>query len=257
MTLSGGVNAKAYYQVPTLLWVTPAKIMGGNLAFQISTPIGYKDISAGATLTGPNGGVIELNARQSDFNFGDPVLGSSIGWHDGNWHWSVGLLYNAPIGYWEKGRASSTGFNRSSIDTTAAITWLDPKVGLELSGAVGLTYNFENPATNYKTGNELHLEWAAMQHFSKTLSVGLVGYHYQQVTGDSGSGAVLGGFEGRVTALGPSVNYTFVVGKTPVHASLKYMKEFNTRNRLEGGDVGFLNFAIPLSSEHAAPTSMK
>jgi len=85
-----------------------------------------------------------------------------------------------------------------------------------------------------------------MQHLSKSFALGFVGYHYQQVTGDSGSGAVLGDFKGRVTALGPSVNKTFMLGSMPVNSSLKYMKEFDVENRLKG-DVGMLTFSMPLS----------
>ncbi|WP_431311105.1 transporter [Methylobacterium nigriterrae] len=40
---------------------------------------------------------------------------------------------------------------------------------------------------------------------TKELTVGLVGYFYDQLTGDSGSGDRIGPFKGRVTALGGSV----------------------------------------------------
>jgi len=70
-------------------------------------------------------------------------------------------------------------------------------------------------------------------------------YAYEQVTGDSGQGAVLGGFEGRVFALGPALDYTFKVGQTPVVTNLRYFYEFGVENRLQGF-AGFLNVAIPL-----------
>jgi len=39
----------------------------------------------------------------------------------------------------------------------------------------------------------------ALSHFlSKELHIGLVGYIYQQITGDRGSGATLGDFKSRV-----------------------------------------------------------
>ena len=61
-----------------------------------------------------------------------------------------------------------------------------------------------------------------------------MGYHYQQLTGDGGAGAKLGDFKGRVTALGPAMNYTFTLGQTPVSTNLRYLKEFNAKNWLEG-----------------------
>jgi len=38
--------------------------------------------------------------------------------------------------------------------------------------------------------------------------MGLIGYYYQQITGDSGLGAKLGPFKGRVVALGGTMAYT-------------------------------------------------
>ncbi len=43
---------------------------------------------------------------------------------------------------------------------------------------------------------------AAAQFLSEQAHVGLVGYFYQQLTGDSGSGARLGDYRSRVTGAG-------------------------------------------------------
>ena len=55
-----------------------------------------------------------------------------------------------------------------------------------------------------------------------------------------------GNFEGRVTALGPDITYTFMCGKI---AELKYFHEFDVENRLTG-DAGFLTVSLPLSAGH-------
>ena len=60
------------------------------------------------------------------------------------------------------------------------------------------------------------------------------GYAYKQITGDSGSGAVLGDFEGQVFALGPALDYTFQIGQTPVVTNLRYFYEFDVENRTAG-----------------------
>ncbi len=175
-----------------------------------------------------------------------PVLNALLGWHQGNWHWNVGALLNIPVGPWDTDSISNLSFHRWALDTTGAVTWLDPARGHEVSVAAGFTFNWENPATDYETGTEFHVEWALIQHFSKTFTLGVAGYHYQQVTGDSGSGAKLGSFEGEVTALGPVMTYTFVCGKIPVSTQLEYMHEFDVVNRAEG-DMGLLNISMPLS----------
>jgi hypothetical protein len=187
-----------------------------------------------------------FNFEDSSTEFGDPILNALIGWHQGNWHWNIGTLVNVPIGPWSNDSISNIAFNHWAVDTTAAVTWLDPKIGFEVSSAAGFTFNWENPDTDYKTGTEFHVEWAFLQHFSKTFAVGVVGYHYQQVTGDSGAGATLGDFEGRVTALGPAVTYSFLLGKIPVSTQWSWLHEFDVENRLEG-DVGLLTVSMPLS----------
>ncbi|MBS0252921.1 MAG: transporter [Proteobacteria bacterium] len=244
--VSGGVDAQAYYNLPTALWVAPEKVLGGNIAFNAITPIGYKNVDAGLELSGPGGAVIGSGGHDDETRFGDPVLGSSIGWHSGNWHWNLGTLVNVPLGFWQRGNLASIGFNHWAIDTTGAVTWLNPSTGLEISTAAGFTYNFENTETNYKTGTEFHLEFAAIQNLSKALGIGVNGYFYDQVTGDSGSGAKLGSFEGRVFAIGPAVNVNFALGKIPVSANLKYFHEMDVQNRLQG-DAGYLTLTMPLA----------
>jgi hypothetical protein len=243
LTISGGVDADVYYNLPTAIWVAPGKVLGGNVALSALIPIGWKNVSAGLAA----GSVVSANVSDNDAAFGDPVLGTAIGWSDGKWHSNIGMLLNIPIGFWEKGNLSNIGFNRWGLDVTGATTYLDPSTGLEVSTAVGFTFNGENPDTNYKSGTEFHLEGAVVQSLSKQVGIGINGYYYEQVTGDSGAGARLGAFEGRVAALGPVLNWNFEIGKIPVSTSLRYFHEFDVRNRLEG-DSGFFSLTIPLSA---------
>jgi hypothetical protein len=249
-----GLIAQAFVEIPLLLWVAPGKVFGGNVGFGVMMPYGWKEADVAldvlASLTLPNGTTLargrHFNIDDDEVNFGDPLLTAVMGWHEGSWHWNVGALLNVPIGEWEKDNISNIGFNRWALDITPAVTWLDPKLGFEVSVAAGFTFNWENPDTDYKTGTEFHLEWALMQHVSKTFAVGLAGYHYQQVTGDGGAGAELGGFEGRVTALGPDITYTLMCGALPISTEWKWLHEFDVENRVEG-DAGMLNVTIPLA----------
>ena len=86
-----------------------------------------------------------------------------------------------------------------------------------------------------------------MRHFSQKFTLGLTGYYYQQVTGDSGAGAILGDFKGRATALGALFTYSFALGKIPVSTQWTYFHEFDVENRLEG-DAGLLTISMPLSA---------
>jgi len=51
--------------------------------------------------------------------------------------------------------------------------------------------------------------------------VGLVGYFYQQITGDSGSGAMLGDFKSRVVGIGPQAGYFFELWKRTWYVNVK------------------------------------
>jgi hypothetical protein len=115
---------------------------------------------------------------------------------------------------------------------------------------IGATYNFINPATQYKNGIDGHLDWGASQFLSARLQVGAVGYVYDQLTGDSGSGAKLGPFESRVIGIGPQVGYLFPVAGMQGYVNLKGYGEFDARNRPSGW-----NAWLTLSISPAAPAA--
>lgn len=247
------VEARVDFATPT--WVTPLEILGGNLGFALTLPFGQPRVSAGALIAAPRSGrAFGAKLRDSAFLFGDPVVTSFVGWHAGNFHWQVGGVVNIPSGTYRADSLSNLSFNRWIGDLYAAATWLDPKIGLDISGAVGFEINGKNDATDYTSGNAAHVDVAVSQYLSKEISVGALFAHYQQITGDSGSGAVLGPYKGRVTAVGGTIGYSFVVAGTPVTTRLKILREVNVENRPQG-TIGLLSVAFPLGpvAQAAAP----
>lgn len=247
------VEARVDFATPT--WVTPLEILGGNLGFALTLPFGQPRVSAGALIAAPRSGrAFGAKLRDSAFLFGDPVVTSFVGWHAGNFHWQVGGAVNIPSGTYRADSLSNLSFNRWIGDLYAAATWLDPKIGLDISGAVGFEINGKNDATDYTSGNAVHVDVAVSQYLSKEISVGALFAHYQQITGDSGSGAVLGPYKGRVTAVGGTIGYSFVVAGTPVTTRLKILREVNVENRPQG-TIGLLSVAFPLGpvAQAAAP----
>jgi hypothetical protein len=242
--LTVGLKASALLELGVITWIAPRKVLGGNVGFGVFVPYGRKQADAGVELSLQRA-QIGIDVRDDETAFGDLVGSALIAWHAGNWHWNFGALVNAPTGFWQRRRLTNIGFNRWAFDASAAVTWLDPKSGIEISGSAGLTFNLENPANDYQTGTESHLEFALMRHVGKDFSFGVAGYHYQQVTGDSGAGARLGDFKGRASAVGPMLTYSFTVDKTPISTSVSWMHEFNVKNRLEGNS-GLFNVVIPL-----------
>lgn len=247
------LRAQVALNALSLLYVAPQKLLGGHFGVGIIAPVGYQNVDVNMTaqsnLMLPNGTNLlagrSLRLNGSTFAMGDPLALAFIGWNSGHLHWKLTGMVNVPVGSYDKANLVNMGFNRWAADITGSMTYLNPQSGLEVSGATGVTFNGENPATRYKTGTEFHFEGAVMQHFSKAFAAGIVGYHYQQITGDSGAGALLGSFKGRVSAIGPNLTYNFQVGGVPVLTSLRFMHEFNVRNRL-AGNVGLFSLTIPL-----------
>jgi len=247
------VDVQMLMEVPSILWVTPRKILGGRFAFGVLAPVGWQDatvdIDALLMLTLPSGQKLmfgdQLRLTDDTVNIGDPILHAMLGWQRGLWHWRWYGLLNVPIGAYNKNNIVNMGLHRWVFDSGVASTRLNPTTGREVSVAGGITFNGENPDTNYRTGTEVHLEFTFMQHLSKAFAIGLVGAHYQQITDDSGSGATLGGFKGRTTMLGANINYNFQLGQTPVSTQLRAYREFNVKNRLKG-NVAIFMATIPL-----------
>jgi len=207
--------------------------------------MGWKDTSATLTLAGPAGGTATGFIEDSVTAIGDPVLGAMIGWSSGNFHFQTGLAINVPVGDYQDGEISNIAFNHWGTDVYSAITWLDPAIGLDISAVAGVTFNSENPATNYRNGNEFHLEWAAVQHFNERFDAGLVGYYYNQISDDVGSGSS-GPFRGEVAAIGATIGWNLQIGELPVATRLKYFHEFDAKNRAEG-DAVFMTISLPLA----------
>jgi len=67
--------------------------------------------------------------------------------------------------------------------------------------------------------------------------IDLTGYLMEQVTGDSGSGAVLGANKASVWALGPAATYSFLLGKTPMTLLAKWTHEVAATRTFEGDTV--------------------
>jgi len=240
-----GLDADVFLTLPTLIWVTPVDLLGGDLAFSGTFVYGNSDVSARLALEIPDIINRAIPLYDDRWVVGDPVLGALLGWHGENYHYTFEARVNIPAGSYDAGRLANIALNRWAGDITGAGTWLFADKSIELSGALGFTFNGENDDTKYETGTEFHLEAALFYHFSTQFSVGLNGYHYDQITGDSGAGATLGDFKGRVTGLGPGISGTFQVGPAPVSVSFRYFHEFNVKNRLEG-DTGWLTVSLPL-----------
>ena len=132
------------------------------------------------------------------------------------------------------------------MDVGGAYTYLDPNTGWEFSVTSGLSFNFENAATNYINGVDAHLDWGASKFLSKQMFVGAVGYFYEQLTSDRGQPATLGAFESRTIGLGPQVGYNFDAGGVPIYTNLRGYFDLDTKADFSGGSA-MLTLSVPIS----------
>jgi hypothetical protein len=236
VVLNAGATVDLFGAATNFLYVRQSKVLGGNLGWSLTVPVGRNDIEA--TLAGPLG-LVSVSRTQEGWGLGDIVPKVQLGWQHGDFFHTLYLQAVAPTGRWQPGFSPIIGLHRPGVDTGWAFTWTDPGKKLQLNGAAGFTFNYENTRTDYRTGNEFHFEWAAGLEFAPGLLIGAVGYDYRQLTGDSGSGAVLGPFKGKVDAIGPGLSYTTLLGMTPLILNLRHYREFNVENRWEGHSTQF------------------
>jgi hypothetical protein len=227
-----------------LSYVTPWKILGGTYSVAVVPTAVAMDVNVGLQIpafTGPRGrtfGPFDFNTGDTTFAQGDTAFSPFVlGWNAGNFHWNVGVFGFAPTGDYDKTSLANTSLNHWAIMSRLAATYFDPKTGWEATGAAIYTVNWENPATDYETGNILNLEGAVTKNFGP-LGVGVVSYAMIQTTGDSGSGARLGSFESRVYGVGPIVSFTTSADPSKALTVLvKWYSEFDAEHTFEGNTV--------------------
>jgi hypothetical protein len=234
-------NPDLQFVVPNYAFATP--VFGGQANLSIMGLFGNNPVSVDGTVTGPGGRTLSGSRSDAAFGAGDLYPSASIKWNQGVNNFMTYLTGDIPVGLYNSQNLANLGIGHGAVDAGGGYTYCDPTTGHEFSAVIGATYNLSNPATQYKNGIDAHLDWGASQFLSASLQVGAVGYVYDQLTGDSGSGAKLGPFESRVIGVGPQVGYLFPVAGMQGYVNLKAYGEFDARDRPSGWNA-WLTFSI-------------
>lgn len=230
IVLNLGVKAKFLVSAINGLYVPKRKVLDGKLGLSVTVPVGHTDLEA--DVTGPLGNTVR---REEDgAGLGDINARIQLGWDRTDFSHTVYMQVVAPTGRYEAGFEPIVGLHRPGIDIGSAFTWTEKTSKLQFNGSTGVTVNFENTETDYDSGTDFHFEWAIGREISKGLVIGVVGYDYRQLTGDSGAGARLGPFEGEVDAIGAGLQYTTTIRKMPVTFNARHYEEYNAERHLEG-----------------------
>ena len=226
------VNFKAEALANTLRFVhvTDKKILGGTYAVQVLVPLVDLKLELG-------------NRRDHRAGLGDIVVDPFIlGWHFDKLHVAAGIDIILPSGRYSKNALANIGRNYVTFEPAVAVTYLDPK-GPEFSTKFMYDMSTRNKATDYQSGNEFHVDFAAGWNFSK-LSLGVAGYYDKQTTDDKLRGVVFaGGNRGTAFAIGPTAKVQ--TGKIPI--MLTWQHETVARNRSQGDKI-WLKVIFPLGA---------
>ena len=180
-------------------------------------------------------------------SYGDITLVPGVFyWNNGaKWHFSQSFFVVVPVGDYDKDDDANTGLNYWTFETDFAATYLDQESGQDYSVVLGYGYNTENEDTDYQSGDEIHVDYIFNQFLSESLAVGIHGFYYEQLSGDSGSGAVLGDFKAEAAGIGPALMWIPPKYEGKVAFVAKWLNEYEAENRLEGDHV-FFSFMMSL-----------
>ena len=204
-----GLHAKADVGVflPTYTFATP--VLGGQLTIGAATVPGNIGVDISATLTGPRGNTISGSAFDNRVTWGDVYYIGTLKWNFGVHNLMTYVFGNIPTGTYDSTRLANLSPGFVAVDSGAGYTYLNPKTGQEFTVVGGFSFSGTNTALDYRNGIDFHADLAASQFIGKSVHVGAVGYVYQQVTGDTGTGAKLGANRGTAIGIGPQIGFFF------------------------------------------------
>ncbi len=233
-------NTKANGIGLTLLW-SPDWSLGDKWSYAMSAtiPVITIDVHANARSR-----LSTLSQQDTETNIGDIILKPLMFnyAHSANLNSNYRLYIYAPTGSYKADRLANTGKNFWTFTPTTSVIYLSKESGIEASIFMGADFNTKNNDTEYKSGIQAHIDGTLAQHFklfSGVAGAGITGFWYQQMTADSGKGAIFGDFKAKAYGLGPVISYARKVGEKTIVAELKWLHDFDTKNRFQSNTLFF------------------
>lgn len=262
-TLNANLNANVDLGLLNATYVFATPVLGGQASATLMGIYGANTTTLNGSVTGtlatPLGSIPFSRSdsiSDSVTGFGDLIPQFALRWNAGVHNYMTYITGDIPVGAYQSSRLANIGLGHGAIDAGGGYTYFNPQTGHELSGVLGFTYNFKNTDTQYQSGVDMHFDWGASQFLSKQVQVGLVGYFYQQLGCDSGSGDRVGCFRSRVGGVGPQIGFIFPIGDKQGYLNFKGYKEFAAENRPEGWNA-WVTFAISPAAPPPAVTPTK
>lgn len=213
---------------PRVVWVTEQQVLGGQLAFEVIAPLVDLKVAVNS-------------ASDHKRELGDITFGYGLGYHySDKFHAVYGVDVIAPTGRFDRNELLNIGRNYWAVQPVVAFTYVDP-AGLNVDLKTMYDINARNPDTDYRSGQELHADFAVGWGLNNGWVLGMGGYVYRQTTDDDVDGERFKDNKGRAFAIGPSLKYASPHGWL---ITAKWQQESSVRNRAEG-DAYWIKWAFP------------
>jgi len=211
-------NVAANVLATRFVWSTPFTVAGGNVVLHTIVPV--VDLK------------IEVPGQsQHKTGVGDVTFGPALAFHhSATLHSVVGLDFVAPVGGYGKNDLTNIGRNYWSIQPLYTVGYIDAG---GFNGDFKLTFNFNqrNKVTDYRSGDEAYVDFAAGWGLGNGWVLGAGGYAMRQLSNDSHAGTVVPGSKEKAFAIGPSFKYDNGKGW---FITAKWEREMSVSNRPEG-----------------------
>lgn len=208
-------QAGVLLEMPGIIHITQQKMFGGTyIAGLFPAFMAARDNASGMD-----------RAAMGDFYF----VPGGLSWKLENF---TAFLFEgvvAPTGYYRVSEFN-LGRNYWTFDHNFLLTWRLPASN-ELSLAIGYMNNLKNPATNYQSGDEFHLDYTAGHYITDVLALGVAGSYYRQVNEDRAPRELPTNESGENSTVGPVLMYTPKINGQDVVFSVKWLREFNVSGR--------------------------
>lgn len=213
---------------PRVIWVTDEKLFGASVAMHVIAPL--VDLK------------VDVNDQsQSKEGLGDVIFGTALGFHHSEkFHSILSMDFIAPTGQYDRNDLANIGRNYWVFEPVYAMSYVDP-AGLNIDAKVMYDFNRKNPDTDYRSGQELHVDYALGWGLGNGWVLGVGGYALRQTTDDRQNGQTIQDNKGRAVAIGPSIKYA---SKTGWFLTAKWEEETQVRNRAQG-DAYWLKLTVP------------
>jgi hypothetical protein len=231
--VTAGLDATSDAWITGGLYTFETPVLDSHYSAGAFLPYVWMDVAANVVAGGVPG-----NRSDSADGIGDlTLLPVMMSWKKDSWQYSALLPIYAPTGEYNVGSLANVGRNYWTFDPTFQVSYNNAKTGFNAAVFTGITLNTENQDTDYKSGSAFHVDASVQQLLPVGpgfLSVGFNAFYYDQIEGDSGTGATLGDFEGRNYGIGPALGYILPCGENTLVAEARWLKEMDTTRRLEG-----------------------